>query len=122
MLGQGKCAGLTVMAASPGALCLSIAHVREGRPILNGLLPPAAEGEEDKLVKDGSWAKLLAKVFGVDVSSCVFCGALLRIIGPVVDAVSVARYLRHIGLSDRPPARAPPPPRQRSLNFSYEPC
>lgn len=51
-----------------------------------------------------SWAKLLARVFQVDVTECPTCGGRLKIVAALTDPFSVRRYLEGVGL----PARAPP--------------
>ena len=58
--------------------------------------------------KNGSWSKMLAKVFKIDVSKCDECGGEMRAICSVVEPSSVQKYLNHINVDYEPPARAPP--------------
>lgn len=62
-----------------------------------------------------SWARLLKRVFDIDVDRCT-CGGQLKIIAAIEDPVVIVRILAHLGL----PARAPPrtPTRELSLNHA----
>ena len=57
-----------------------------------------------------TWARLLARVFRIDISRCVACGSRLRpeSVEIVTEPVLVARILLALGLYGRAPARAPP--------------
>jgi len=61
------------------------------------------------------WARLLARVFQVDVLECDACGGPMRVIAALTVPDAIHRYLDHVGL----PSRAPPisPARQRRLGF-----
>ena len=48
------------------------------------------------------WAKLLARVFALDITRCRKCGGRMRVLEVVSDADAIARILHG--------ARAPPPP------------
>ena len=73
------------------------------------------EGDEP-VPRNYTWAKLLARVFGVDVLKCD-CGGLFSPMGALKDPVEIGRYLHHVGLEDRPPARAPPRRQVYELDF-----
>jgi hypothetical protein len=65
-----------------------------------------------------AWAKLLKRVFNVDVSVCPDCGGQMRIIAFITDPASIRRYLEGVGL----PAFAPPIAPARSppqMAFEY---
>jgi hypothetical protein len=49
-----------------------------------------------------AWAKLLARVFALDITRCRTCGGRMRVLAVVSDADAIARILHG--------ARAPPPP------------
>ncbi len=53
-----------------------------------------------------SWARLLRRVFDIDVAHYV-CGGALRIIAAIEDPVVIARILTHLGLPARAPPRSP---------------
>jgi hypothetical protein len=59
-----------------------------------------------------SWAQLLSRVFGVDVSVCPRCLGRRRLLTFLTDPVTVARILEHLRLPAQlprlAPARAPP--------------
>ena len=57
-----------------------------------------------------TWARLLSRVFAVDISVCPGCGSKVRpeSVELVDDPVLVARILLALGLYGRAPARAPP--------------
>jgi hypothetical protein len=58
------------------------------------------------------WARLLKRVFKVDVESCQGCGGKLRVIAAVMDPGAIGKILGHLGLPTEVPkvhpARAPP--------------
>jgi len=62
-----------------------------------------------------SWARLLKRVFDIDVERCA-CGGQLKIIAAIEDPVVIVRILTHLGV----PARARPraPARELSLDFA----
>ena len=62
---------------------------------------------ERKLVCNHLWAKLLARVFAIDVSKCKYCGGDLKIISSLRDPFVIQKILSHLGLSPRPPPIAP---------------
>ena len=53
-----------------------------------------------------SWARLLKRVFDLDVERCV-CGGKLKIIAAIEEPAVIERILTHLGLSAQPPPRAP---------------
>ena len=54
-----------------------------------------------------SWAKLLARVFRLDVSVCPDCGSRMRVIAALTAPAAIRRCLQGIGLSWRAPPIAP---------------
>ena len=66
----------------------------------------AGEKHPKSQVGSGAWARLLKRVFAIDVSRCPRCGSDLDIIAAVVDPIQIARYLKHTGMPAAPPARA----------------
>jgi len=71
--------------------------------------------EKDK-VKNTRWARMLARTFGVDVSTCPECGEELRIVAMVYDQMQIARYLRHLTLAAHPPPLTPARYHQLSID------
>ena len=60
-----------------------------------------APGEEKKAPgeKSRSWARLLKKVFGIDVASCHACGGKnVKIIAAIMDPATIAKILNHVGI------------------------
>jgi len=53
-----------------------------------------------------SWARLLKRVFDLDVERCV-CGGKLKIIAAIEESAVIERILTHLGLSAQPPPRTP---------------
>ena len=70
------------------------------------LRPEGTEKSARSQVTSGSWARLLKRVFAIDVSRCPRCGGELEIIAAVLDPKQIARYLKHTGMPAAPPARA----------------
>ena len=67
----------------------------------------AAGDKKGSTLRGSSWARLLSRVFKVDVGRCQ-CGGELRVIAAICKPDEARRYLRHAGLASEPPARAPP--------------
>jgi hypothetical protein len=59
-----------------------------------------------------SWARLLKRVFDIDVSTCHLCGGKAKIIAAIEDPKVIKKILGHLGLAATPPltwsARGPP--------------
>jgi hypothetical protein len=66
-------------------------------------------------VKNIRWAKLLMRIFKIDVGTCPKCGSEMKIGGAVQDQASIKRYLTHLGLPIDPPPIAPARHQQRHL-------
>lgn len=65
------------------------------------------ESVDRKKVKNHRWAKLLARIFRIDVGHCPKCGTEMEIRGAVHDRHEVGRYLTAIGEAAHPPPIAP---------------
>jgi hypothetical protein len=61
-----------------------------------------------------SWARLLKRVFDIDVDRCA-CGGQLKILAAIEEPVVIVRILTHAGLA----ARAPPRAACRELSLDY---
>lgn len=59
-----------------------------------------------------SWARLLKRVFGIDVETCHLCAGQMKIIAAIEDPPVIKKILEHLGLPSKPPmpwpARGPP--------------
>jgi hypothetical protein len=60
------------------------------------------------------WARLLKRVFHIDVERCA-CGGQLKILAAVEEPVAIVRILTHLGM----PARAPPRAAAREFSLDY---
>jgi hypothetical protein len=54
-----------------------------------------------------SWARLLKRVFGIDIEHCPHCGGTLKIIAAIEQPAVIAKILAHLGLPTRAPPRSP---------------
>ena len=54
-----------------------------------------------------SWARLLKRVFDIDIEHCPHCGGNMRIIAAIQEAGVIAKILDHLGLPTRAPPRSP---------------
>jgi hypothetical protein len=54
-----------------------------------------------------SWARLLKRVFDIDIERCPNCGSALKIIAAIEDPPVIVRILAHLGLPTRAPPRSP---------------
>ena len=52
--------------------------------------------------KKSSWARLLSRVFGIDVLKCEY-GRELKPVSAIIKGDEIKRYLRHLGLDADPP-------------------
>jgi Putative transposase len=53
------------------------------------------------------WAKLLKRVFNLDLTHCPHCGGELRIVSAILQRQAIEKILNHLGLDPQPPPRAP---------------
>jgi hypothetical protein len=62
--------------------------------------------------KNIPWARLLARVFNIDVETCSKCGGKMKIIAAIEDPKVIRKILEHMRLETKPPplhpARGPP--------------
>jgi len=70
--------------------------------------PPTAAGSSARPRRIG-WARLLARVFAVDVTVCRKCGGRMRVLDVVTDPDDIARLLHG---ARAPPRHRPHPPGQ----------
>jgi hypothetical protein len=54
-----------------------------------------------------SWAKLLKRVFDLDLEHCPNCGGELKVIAAILEQPVIEKILTHLGLQARAPPRAP---------------
>jgi hypothetical protein len=54
-----------------------------------------------------SWARLLMRVFDLDLEHCPNCGGELKIIAAILETPVIEKILTHLGLQARAPPRAP---------------
>jgi hypothetical protein len=54
-----------------------------------------------------SWARLLKRVFDIDIEHCPNCGGALKIIAAIEDPPVIVKILSHLGLPTRAPAACP---------------
>ena len=54
-----------------------------------------------------SWARLLKRVFELDLEHCPNCAGELRIIAAILEQSVIEKILTHLGLQARAPPRAP---------------
>ena len=52
-----------------------------------------------------SWARLLKRVFDIDIERCPQCGGKLKMIAAIEEPAVIERILTHLGLSAQPPPR-----------------
>jgi len=54
-----------------------------------------------------SWARLLKRVFDIDIEHCPHCGMDMKIIAAILEKAAITKILDHLGLPARVPPRAP---------------
>jgi hypothetical protein len=62
----------------------------------------SAQGETPRM----NWARLLKRVFDIDVKHCPNCGGALKIIAEIEDPPVIIKILSHLGLPTHAPPRA----------------
>ena len=82
---------------------------------------PGAKCEEVEPVRARSqrmgWARLLKRVFDIDMRRCPRCGAgELKIIAAILQRAAIEKILTHLGLDTRPPPRSKA--REAGLEFA----
>ena len=76
------------------------------------IIPSPTEQATDRTHAHGtsariSWARLLKRVFDLDLERCPQCGGSLKIIAAIEEPALIERILTHLGLSAQTPPRAP---------------
>jgi hypothetical protein len=66
-----------------------------------------AKAEPQKDPRRISWAKLLKRVFSIDMETCRHCGGEMKIIAAIMENAVVEKILKHVGLPHKPPDIAP---------------
>ena len=66
-----------------------------------------AKAESQKDPRRISWAKLLKRVFSIDMETCRHCGGDMKIIAAIMETAVVEKILKHVGLPHKPPDVAP---------------
>ena len=56
------------------------------------------------------WARLLQRVFAIDLEHCPRCGGDMKIIAAIEEHAVIASILTHLGLPARAPPRSPARP------------
>ena len=72
----------------------------------NPAAPDQAESPHSSPLARVSWARLLKRVFNIDLEHCPHCGGTLTIIA-ILDPTAIAKILTHLGVSARAPPRLP---------------
>ncbi|SVD13032.1 uncharacterized protein METZ01_LOCUS365886 [marine metagenome] len=62
---------------------------------------------EVPVLQRGSWAKLLARVFMIDVTRCAQCGGEVKAISVIFERSVTSKILSSIGMSPQPPPQSP---------------
>jgi hypothetical protein len=90
---------------------------------LQGLTPKQQLLEDKRKNQRMKWARLLKRVFTIDVETCLACGGRMRIIAAVEDPKVIKKILDHLGLPSTPPpiraARGPPLAEWEEFNQTF---
>jgi len=54
-----------------------------------------------------SWARLLKRVFEIDIEHCPHCGGNMKIIAVILERVAITKILNHLDLPAETPPRSP---------------
>ena len=61
---------------------------------------------EVPVLQRGTRSKLLARVFMIDVTTCIQCGGEVKVIAIIFERSVVSKILSHVGLAPQPPPQA----------------
>ncbi len=79
----------------------------------------AKSKEKQNAKKRMKWARLLKRVFNIDIETCTRCGGKVKIIAAIEDPAVIKKILDHLGINSSPPkwtsARGPPVDTQPEL-------
>jgi len=94
-------------------------HSKLRDTIIPTLRQQGVDGAEAKTgTPSWSWARLLGRVFDLDMATCPFCHqGTLRIIAAITQETVITRILRHLKLAAVPPPITPARVRQAILAF-----
>ena len=65
-----------------------------------------------------TWARLLKRVFDIDIEQCA-CGGKLKLIAVIEEPAVIEKILTHLGLAAQPPPRTPARRRVDLLEWAY---
>jgi hypothetical protein len=71
-----------------------------------------------------NWARLIQKVYKIDLLLCPKCFGSMKIISFIEDEDVISKILKHLGLwevKQRPPSRAKAPPRNIHIDYTARP-
>jgi len=68
---------------------------------------PIEKLAEQKKKSRISWARLLKRIFGIDVETCNLCGGKVKIISAIEDPKVIKKILDHVGIPSVAPAPKP---------------
>jgi hypothetical protein len=73
--------------------------------------------KKENLNKAGKtkWAKLLKRVFNIDVEICAYCRGKVKMVSSIHDEKTASKILKHLGLDPQPPPLKPA--RQTVMGF-----
>ena len=78
--------------------------------------PRLTDSLSDNVKKESrmSWAKLMNRVFKIDVTLCRFCKGEIKVVAAIMERTAIQKILSHLGLPTEPPAILPArsPPQQ----------
>lgn len=97
-------------------------HSKVRGKIVLGSLKPKTEatdtkpepGEDEHKAKM-TWARLLHRVFNIDVTVCQHCAGEIKVLAAIMERSVIEKILSHMGLPTEPPPITParPPPQQQ---------
>ena len=82
-------------------------HAKLRAAVVPGRVEKEPADEHMQRPRRMSWARLLKRVFDIDIERCPQCGGKLKIIAAIEEPALIERILTHLGLSAQPPPRAP---------------
>lgn len=80
-----------------------VPNKKEEAPAGGSVAPAADAAPMDTKSKHLSWAKLLKRVFQIDMENCRHCGGEMKTLAAIMDRFTIEKILKHVGLPHKPP-------------------
>lgn len=91
----------------------------KGKKLKETSIETSGPNTKEKSKSKMSWAKLLNRVFNVDITQCQFCLGEVKVVAAILERSAIEKILNHLDLPTEPPVIHParPPPQGNFDDF-----